>query len=125
MTTTFRKGDRVYLLQNWDRNGTVSVTEAIVYACGKKQMILTHAATGEELGRNFLPGEKQYNHDRVMARTVRADAEAVALEIAAEILVDEREAHAKRLEMWGDNQVYRKTIEECIAALHEPRVIWR
>lgn len=55
MTKAFKKGDKVSLLGSYDNKGTMFFTDAVVYSCGKKQMVLTDERTGAELGRHFKP----------------------------------------------------------------------
>lgn len=55
MSKAFNKGQLVTLFGDWDRRGTVYFRNAVVYSCGKKQMVLTDAETGEEIGRHFKP----------------------------------------------------------------------
>lgn len=80
---TFTKGQRVNFVQNWDSKGTVSVTPAIVYSCGKKQMVLTHAETGVELGRQFRPQREGWHNEWTL--TADEDANAFAMEQAIRI----------------------------------------
>ena len=80
-TLAFKKGQEVWLIQSWNGKDTVSITPAVVYSCGKKQMILTHAETGAELGRNFAPSPTQLRWaGRVEPRST--DPEPIALKEA-------------------------------------------
>ena len=90
MIKQFTKGQAVHLIHSWDDLGTFSVTPAIVHSCGSKQMVLTHAVSGQELGRHFRPVEIQSNHfHRVVAHHTQAQAEALALELAKNYQVHE------------------------------------
>jgi hypothetical protein len=124
MTKQFTKGDAVYLLQNWDHRGVVSITPAIVYACGKKRLVLTHAVTGEELGRHFLPTSAQHCFGLVIPETDRAAVEATALRLAADILIHEREQIARRLAC-GGGAAYDALIIRERDRLGEPAALWR
>lgn len=53
--TPFKKNDLVTNFYRWDGAGDYGYTQAIVYSCGKKQMVLTDEITGEEMGRNYHP----------------------------------------------------------------------
>lgn len=79
----FSKGQKVNLVRNWNSKGEVSITPAIVYSCGKKRMILSHAETGVELGRNFRPQREGWSGELVL--TADEDAQAVAMEMAVSI----------------------------------------
>lgn len=95
MAKEFKKGEAVTLVRNWNSKGEFAVTAAIVYSCGAKQMVLTDAETGYELGRNFLPTEKQYSRALVLKAGV--DAQAVALECAKKFIADEIAEYERRL----------------------------
>lgn len=79
----FIKGQRVNFVKDWDAKGTVTVTPAIVYSCGKVRMVLTHAETGAELGRNFRPQREGWSGELVL--TTDEDAQAIAMEMAVRI----------------------------------------
>lgn len=55
MSKAFNKGQLVTVFGDWNRRGTVYFRHAVVFSCGKKQMVLTDEATGEEMGRHFAP----------------------------------------------------------------------
>lgn len=55
MAKAFKKGDAVTYLASWDNKGTVAYRHAVVHSCGSKQMILTDAVSGQEIGRHFAP----------------------------------------------------------------------
>lgn len=121
----FTKGQTVNLIQNWDSKGTVSVTPAIVYSCGKKQMVLTHAVTGEELGRTFLPAREQYSKALVVPSA--DDAQAIALDLATRIRVEFIAYETKKIETATGSAEYwnnrRAILEQVLAS--EPLVIER
>lgn len=79
----FTKGQRVNLVQSWNGKGEVSIYPAIVYSYGKKQMILTHAETGKELGRQFRPQREGWSGELVL--TADEDAQTIAMEMATAI----------------------------------------
>lgn len=79
-TKAFTKGQRVTLINSWNGKDIYSVTPAIVHSCGTKQMVLTHAETGEELGRHFRPVRQGWSDEIVL--NVDEDAKAIALELA-------------------------------------------
>ena len=79
----FTKGQAVNFVKNWDSKGTVAVTPAIVHSCGKKRMVLTHATTGVELGREFRPQREGWHNEWVL--TADEDANAFAMEQAIRI----------------------------------------
>lgn len=117
----FKKGDAVFLISDWDRKGTVRIIEARVYSCGKKQMILTSATTGKELGRHFWPqAELEFSRKRgtgfAIKGTDRTEAEAMALKFAADVLAAEQARHGE-----GYDRLIRKERE----MLHDPSFLWR
>lgn len=105
----FKKSQNVNLVKSWDDKGTVSITPAIVYSCGKKQMVLTHAVTGEELGRNFKPMREGWAGELVL--TIEENAETVAMEMAIVIrekfIANETKmiANGNGSEYWAKRQV--------------------
>jgi hypothetical protein len=129
MTTTtiakadrFTKGDRVTVFGDWDRKGTVNFTQAIVYSCGGKQMVLTSAQSGHELGRHYHPAKVQ---PYIVPEMTEAEAHDYALTLAAALLA-ERRAHLNRcLERNSHLAGYVRAIREDIDALHEPRSYFR
>ena len=130
MTTTiakadrFTKGDKVTLFGDWDRRGTVWYTQAIVYSCGGKQMVLTNVASGKELGAHFSPAKVQ---PRIVPAMSNDEATAYGLELAAGILEAQRLHFARcleRNERWP-SRGYQQVIERDRDRLHEPRVIAR
>jgi len=124
----FRKGQTVHLVRDWDRCGTVQITKAQVYSCGKKQMILTDAATGEELGRHFYPRREQaafgFCGAFILEDAPAAEIEAVAMQLATDVLSNERE-HFARCLAGGHGEGYDAAIRKAQAELHEPRIFWR
>ena len=80
---TFTKGQRVNLVKDWNGKGEVSIYPAVVYSCGKVRMVLTHAVTGKELGREFRPQREGWSGELVL--TTDEDASAVAMEMAINI----------------------------------------
>jgi len=76
----FTKGQTAFLITVANYNGKFAVRPVVVGSCGKKQMTLIHAETGEFLGRNFQPSSVQSKWSEV-----RADLTAEqALEYAVE-----------------------------------------
>jgi hypothetical protein len=82
--TNFKKGQIVNLVKDWDGKGTVYIAPAIVHSCGKKQMVLTHAVTGVELGRHFRPQREGWGNAELVL-TADEDANVIALEMAKTI----------------------------------------
>lgn len=136
MTTqaAFKKGDLVTYIADWDRAGTVYYRQAVVFSCGKKQMVLTDAESGKEMGRHFKPAigalETTYNGNcatlpgGTFPRMDKDQAEAACLAVAAEILAYENARFARCL-AGGHGEGYDAAIRKDIAKLHEPRAIDR
>ena len=129
MSKAFNKGDQVTLIGSWDNKGTVFYRDAVVHSCGKKQMVLTCAATGEELGRHYAPvcGDlakvTSFNWIGVWPRLSREEAETLCLEAGALVVKAEREHLADRRERFADaSPGYFAALDKAEAELHEPRV---
>lgn len=130
----FKKGQLVTVLGTWDGKGTVFYQQAIVYSCGKKQMVLTDEATGEELGARFYNprigdvSEARGNGGHwqgVFPRMSDAEAELLCLEAGALMLIAYNEHFDFRIKQWGSNLQYKASMEKSRAELHEPRAVKR
>lgn len=121
MTKAFNKGDEVTYISDWDRKGTAFFRHAIVYSCGKKQMVLTDAETGEEMGRNFTPARAEVGRAGTFTRMTDAEAAAAALTLAANVLVSETAHFERCLQDNTASKGYKNAIHKNLAALHEPR----
>jgi len=124
MTKAFTKGDLVHYVSDWDRKGTVTIRAAIVHSCGKKQMVLTDAETGEEMGRHFKPVRAERGNGGTYPRLDADEIEAIAYEVAENILAAERArlTHCHDVVGATAGQGYRDAIKKDLDALHEPRV---
>lgn len=138
MTKAFTKGQEVTYISNYDRKGTFCYQQAIVYSCGKKRMVLTDAATGKEMGRNYVPelgsleagvittasGAKQFRMvGGTFPRMTDEQAEAACLEVAASWLANEREyLEGLKRTAWAHAP---EVMDKAIAELHEPRAVRR
>lgn len=121
MAKAFNKGDEVTYINDWDRKGTVSFRHAVVYSCGKKQMVLTDAETGEEIGRHFRPERAEIGDAGTFARMTDAEATAAALALADNIIVRETAHFERCLQNETAGEGYKNAIRRNLAALHEPR----
>lgn len=122
MTKAFNKGDEVTYISDWDRKGTTYFRHAVVYSCGKKQMVLTDAETGEEMGRHFKPVRAALGEAGTFARLTEEEATAAALALADHILARETAHFERCLQNDTAGEGYKNAIRRNIAALHEPRV---
>lgn len=120
MTKAFNKGDEVTYISDWDRKGTTYFHHAIVYSCGKKQMVLTDAETGEEMGRHFRPVRAEIGFAGTFARMTDAEATAAALALAENIIARETADFERCLQLDAD-EGYKNAIRKNLANLHEPR----
>lgn len=117
----FNKGDEVTYINDWDRKGTTFFRHAIVYSCGKKQMVLTDAETGEEIGRHFTPARAEIGGAGTFARMTDAEAISAALILAGNIIASQT-AHLERcLQNDAAGEGYKNSIRKDLAQLHEPR----
>ena len=133
----FKKGQEVTYIQNWDSNGTFTYTHAVVYSCGQKQMVLTDAGNGREMGRRFKPElghlEAGYGDRNGIAfhvlpggtfpRMTDEEAEAACL-LAGAAQNAHYAAHWEGLKatVWAHAP---EVMDEEIAELHEPRALNR
>lgn len=119
----FKKGDRVTYIANYNRKGLFVFRQAVVHSCGKVQMVLTDAKTGEEMGRHFKP---QVGNEHGGTFPAMTDAEAVAKceELAAAFLVNES-AKLRRLSETGaeNGEGYARAMLKNLDELGEPRGI--
>jgi hypothetical protein len=132
MTKAFTKGQEVTYISDWDRKGTVTYRHAVVYSCGKKQMVLTDAETGEEMGRHFDPFQGSLEtvslgYGFKMAggtfpRMTAEEAVEAGLKVAASIQEYERQ-HFARCLAGNHGAGYDASIRESIAELHDLRAI--
>jgi hypothetical protein len=119
----FKKGDLVTHIQTWNRTGTCTFQHAVVYSCGKKQMVLTCAATGEEMGRHYAP-QLGNEFGGTFPRMTDDEARKAALDAAAEHIVAEREHFFRMIERNSDaGEGYLNAMNEGVEALHEPRAL--
>lgn len=120
MAKAFKKGDEVTYVSDWDRKGTAYYRQAIVYSCGTKQMVLTDAETGEEMGRHFRP----VVGDLVGTFPRMTEAEAIEKCLAAGAAIVAKEAarynHCLTL---GQSEGYNNAVRKDLAKLHEPRAV--
>jgi|688.fasta_scaffold99366_7 hypothetical protein len=129
--TTFSKGDKVTVIGDWDRSGTVWFTQGIVYSCGKRRMIVTDERTGEQLGKEFhvnFEGKSLNDYSPLVLPRLEGDAlQDKAVELAGGVIAWWRNLYRNRLEKYrlnGDEQGV-EIMEEQLELLHEPRVIHR
>lgn len=123
MSKAFTKGQEVTYIAIWNRTGTAYYRNAIVHSCGNKQMVLTDAETGEEMGRHFHPGaDRKYGFEQTFPRMTEAEAVAKCLEIAAEYLAGER-ARFERCLASGQSEGYNNAVRKDLAALTEPKAV--
>lgn len=116
----FKKNQNVFLIQSWNGKGEFQVVTAIVYSCGKKQMVLTDANTGRELGRNYLPTREQRARFDLVIND-NEDARAIAMEQAAKFIAYEiarYERIVSNFEVSKPSEAYRTAI---LKALEEAR----
>lgn len=96
MTKAFTKGQAVTIIRKWSKDCTAYAVKAVVYSCGTKQMVLTCATTGAELGRNFKPAAEQLGRGVVINGHDAADIEVAALAVS-QANIDWELAHYERI----------------------------
>jgi hypothetical protein len=121
----FKKGDLVTYISDWDRKGTVTYRSAIVHSCGKKQMVLTCADSGEEMGRFFKPVRAEKGQFGTFPRLTEEQAVEYGLAAAQGLLQYERERCETILAGPSArcDSGYRAAIQKNLDALHEPRAL--
>lgn len=120
MTKAFKKGDLVTYIDDWDRKGSTYYRHAVVYSCGKKQMVLTDAETGVEMGRNFRPERASGLGDQgTFPRLTEEEARAHGIALAEVIIEREIERYGHCLTI-GAGDAYDSSIRKDIAQIHEP-----
>lgn len=104
----FTKGQLVTVITSWNNQGTFSITQAEVYSCGKKQMVINARGNPDVcLGRNFYPRVQQANNESglgfncqfVFPAMTNEEAEAKALELGAAMIayeIDRLNGHIAR-----------------------------
>jgi hypothetical protein len=108
----FTKGQRVKYVQSFNYNTAVwYVRDAIVTACGKKQMTLVDAHTGKPMGRSFKPQAAQYGASVVLTGTMD-EAKEVALQKSEE----ERLGNIERMDRQMAHSAGNHSYVESIAA---------
>lgn len=113
----FSKGELVTLINNWDRNGTVSFRHAVVYSCGLKRMILTDAVTGEEIGRDFQPVRAVGFEFGTRERLTDEAATALGLKLSEHFRTEERARLENCIVRHPDDGGYIRSIAASIAKL--------
>lgn len=132
--TAFKKGQLVTVIGSWDNKGTVYYRHAVVYSCGKKQMILTDAVTGEEFGGIFrnpkvgsLDTVTSHNWNGVFLRMTDAEAEAACLIAGERVLIKMREHYANCISRESGSVHYVRAIQKDLDELDvcKPRAMKR
>jgi len=127
--TKFTKGDKATLLGSLDNKGTVFHRDVIVHSCGRKQMVLTDATTGEELGRHFAPVVgtlavvTSFNWQATFHRMTEQEATEAALRLGAMIVAYEAGRLNQCIERSPGDARYVAAIRRDLAELHEPRAL--
>ncbi len=122
----FKKGQKVVWFVRWDDKGKYRIERAIVQACGKKRMVLEDEK-GVCLGRKFVPAERQYGKGFVFADMPKADAEARAMELAAEWIGKERARFEEILARDIGGPAYKAAIARDLERVKaaEPAFFWK
>ena len=121
----FKKGQKVNLIGSWDRKGRFYIQPAIVFSCGAQRMVLTNAATGDELGKNYKPQREQFGEAVVVP--AGEDAEATAMEMAEAQLARRIPALKECVARNPNEKGYVKAVEAEIAELlaATPSFFWK
>lgn len=123
MNKSFKKGQEVTYIASWDDKGTFYFRHAVVYSCGAKQMVLTDAATGAEMGRHFRPEAGDLTDvcgfiGGTFPRMTDEEATATCLALAARYIERSR---AHYIERSSHPSYSREGCLKSLAELHEPR----
>ena len=126
----FSKGQQVFVIAQWSREGTTFIRECTVHSCGKKQMVL-HDDKGQKFaGNNFQPTSQQsYLFCVVLPVSIGRDAaEARAQQMAEDVISYEIELCEGCLSRQPDaSPAYVAAIlkDRNAAIQYQPSVIWR
>lgn len=118
----FKKGQRVTVLGDWDRKGTVYIRHATVHSCGSKVLRLTCDRTGDEFGREFPPQIAGPGEVGVRPFLSGEALQAEAAAVAEKVLADQRKSITACIEMNPGEARYIAAMKQDLAELHAPRV---
>lgn len=99
----FTKGELIYYINAWDNTGTFTYRLCRVDSCGKVQMKLADADTGEFLGNNFNPMMKKVK--------LGDDVETATLEAAKQYLLNEIASIKHAIKVGIENNAHPKYLE--------------
>ena len=127
----FKKGDKVFLVQNWDRKGTACIQECIIDSCGKQQIHMRSVIDGKCLKHRFytehVNSEERscgLNGAHIFSDDANIDVEAMKL--AKRFLAWERQHLEGCLTHYKNaGEGYYKAIRDSITALHAPQVCFK
>lgn len=120
----FKKNDKIALIADWDRKGTVYIRRGTVHAAGKKVMRVM-LANGEMLeSAIYMTHFNTRPHFQVVADTDDATLDRMARNQAEAILQGERDRFARCL-AGNHGEGCDRAINRDLAALHEVRVEWK
>ena len=124
MGKAFTKGQRVTVIGDWDRKGTVWVRHATVHSCGTKVLRLTCDVTGDEFGDEYAPVVAEQGRCGVRHRLDGSSLEAEAMAVAKHQLEAERKhlTECRDRNAAGPNPCrhYAAGTNASLAALHDP-----
>ena len=116
----FTKGQAVTYIVNFDDKGLFVFRQAVVYSCGKKQMVLTDAATGEEMGRHYRP-EVGGEHGGTFQALDQAAAIAKCEDLARAYLAKISQFYLEASKNLGFGEAYAEHMAEKLQELGEAR----
>lgn len=125
MGKAFTKGQRVTVIGDWDRKGTVWVRHATVHSCGTKVLRLTCEENGDEFGHELFPVEAMPGRVGVRPYIAGLAMEVEAMAVAVHQLEEERkhltECRDRNANSTTPCRHYIGAMNKSLAALHEPR----
>ena len=132
--TTFKKGDKVYIVKTWDNAGTFSIRKAEVKSFGKVQATMFVEEDGCMAKELFYVDYINNHHAGTFILSQdEQDIEKVVLELAQSYLDKEATEYNRRHTQHSDetyelyNPSYANSMRD-IADGHEnstPKIIWR
>jgi len=124
-----KKGQRVYVIENWDSRGSVFYVAYTVRSSGAKQTYFQDGPRGN-LNRSVStdriianPNEYDYHRGTFLVVPTDADVYSIALKYAEQVLADERARLNKCLMDPSGDARYIRAIQRNIDSLHEPRAL--
>lgn len=124
----FKKGQRIHEFTSWDNAGTIRVRTLIVQSVQSFGAKVCKAAVESDLhsiATHLYPGNFGKTSSAVNGVWLledSVDVEAVAKEMALQVVAEQTARFDQRLSVAGTAENYKNVLRGKMSALHEPRV---